>query len=241
MTTTASARREWLVLAGLIMLSVVPVLAGAVRVAELASGAEVTPGNARYFASPLPVVLHIFSVSVYSVLGAFQFVPSLRRRKLGWHRAAGRLLVPCGLVAALSGLWMTLFYARPDDVGDLVSAFRLVFGSAMALSIVLGFVAIRKRDIVRHSAWMTRGYAIGMGAGTQLLTQLPWILAFGPLDQLSKALLMLAAWLINLAVAEWIIRRRLTKRAGGQRIRTPRATTAAGWSSTAGSSRGSLS
>jgi hypothetical protein len=29
------------------------------------------------------------------------------RRMIGLHHAAGRLLVPCGLAAALSGLWMT--------------------------------------------------------------------------------------------------------------------------------------
>jgi hypothetical protein len=101
---------------------------------------------------------------------------------------------------------MTLFYPRPDDVGDLLTGFRLVFGSAMALSIALGLAAIRRRDFARHRAWMIRGYAIGVGAGTQAVTQLPWILAVGPLDKLSKALFMLAAWVINLAVAEWIIR-----------------------------------
>jgi hypothetical protein len=103
---------------------------------------------------------------------------------------------------------MTLFYPRPDDVGELLTGFRLVFGSAWVLFIVLGFAAIRRRDLARHRAWMIRGYAVGLGAGTQVVTQVPWILAAGALDKLSKALLMLAGWVVNLAVAEWIIRRR---------------------------------
>jgi hypothetical protein len=205
---TSSTRREWRLPTGLILLSAIPVIAGAFRLTQLTGGAAITPDNARFFASPVPVTAHIISVSLYCVLGAFQFVPGLRRRRLGWHRAAGRLLVPCGLIAALSGLWMTLFYPRPDDVGDLLTVFRLVFGSAMAVSIVLGLAAVLRRDIAQHRAWMMRGYAIGMGAGTQAVTQGPWILAVGPLDKLSKALLMLAAWVINLAVAEWIIRGR---------------------------------
>lgn len=203
-----SARSGRLLCTGLIALGVVPMIAGAVRLTELAGGAEITPENARFFAAPLPVVLHILSVGVYSILGAFQFAPRFRRRRPGWHRAAGRVLVLCGIVAALSGLWMTLFYVRPAGDGDLLAAFRLVFGSAMLLSIALGFAAIRRRDLARHRAWMIRGYAIGLGAGTQALTHLPWFLIFGTPGEFPRALLVAAGWVINLAVAEWFIRKR---------------------------------
>jgi hypothetical protein len=198
----------WLVTATLIVLSTIPLAAGAFRLTELAGGAEITPANARFFASPLPVVLHIVSASVYALLGAFQFATSFRRRRPGWHRAAGRLLVLCGLLVGLSGLWMTLFYPWPDGDGELLYALRLLFGSAMIVSIVLGIVAIRRRDFVGHGAWMIRGYAIGLGAGTQVLTLLAGELLAGPPNELSRALLMGAGWVINLAVAEWAIRKR---------------------------------
>ncbi|MCG5215270.1 DUF2306 domain-containing protein [Streptosporangium sp. KLBMP 9127] len=213
-TNTSSARANWLVPAALIVLSAVPMAAGAVRLTELTGGAEITPANARFFAAPLPVVLHIVGVSLYSILGAFQFAPRFRRRKSGWHRVAGRVVVPCGLVAALSGLWMTLFYPRPVGDGDLLAGFRLVFGSAMVLAIVLGFAAIRRRDIARHRAWMTRGYAIGLGAGTQALILGPWMVIVGTPGEIPRALLVGAGWVINLAVAEWIIRRRPANRPG---------------------------
>ncbi|MEV6825194.1 DUF2306 domain-containing protein [Amycolatopsis sp. NPDC051102] len=199
-------RPQWLVPAGLLLLSAVPVAAGSARVAELTSGARATADNARFFAMPLPVVLHIFGASIFCVLGAFQFVPGLRRRR--WHRVAGRLLVPCGLVAALSGLWMTLGYDRPPGDGDLLTVFRLVFGTAMAVSIVLATLAIRRRDVRRHRVWMTRGYAIGLGAGTQVLTHLPWTLLVGVPGEVTRAMLMAAGWVINLVVAEWALRRR---------------------------------
>jgi hypothetical protein len=53
---------------------------------------------------------------------------------------------------------------------------------------------------------MIRGYAIGLGAGTQVLTQLPYFVLAGRPDELSRAVLMGAGWLINVGVAEWIIR-----------------------------------
>jgi hypothetical protein len=76
-------------------------------------------------------------------------------------------------------------------------------------SIVLGFAAIRRRDVRRHRAWMIRAYALGLGAGTQVLTGMAGAVLLGAPGVLSSDLLNGAAWVINLAVAEWIIRKRL--------------------------------
>ena len=198
---------KWLV-AALLLLSAFPLVAGAFRLAQLAGGAEITPVNARFFASPLPVVVHIVSASVVAILGAFQFANGFRRRWPTWHRVAGRLVVVCGLLVGLSALWMTLFYPWPAGDGALLYALRLLFGSAMVMSIVFGFTTIRRGNVTGHRAWMMRGYAIGLGAGTQALTLLAGELILGPPSELSRALLMGAAWVINLAVAEWIIRKR---------------------------------
>ena len=200
---------EWRVPFAFILLCAVPLAAGAVRLVTLAGGAEITPENARFFAAPLPVVLHIVGAATYIVLGAFQFVPGFRRRMPGWHRRVGRLVVGSGLVAALSALWMNQFYTLPDHDGVLLYGFRLLFGALMALSIVLGLVAIRRREFARHRAWMLRGYALGLGAGTQVVTLLAGeIVLRGAPGEVARGLLMGAAWGINLALAEWIIRRR---------------------------------
>jgi len=203
-----SSGADWLIPAGLILLAFIPVAAGMFRLTQLGAGGPVTPDNTRFFGSPIPVVLHIIGVTVYALLGAFQFSPGFRRRYPAWHRRAGRVLVVAGLVAALSGLWMAQFYAIVPADHPLEHAFRMLAGTGMAASIVLGFLAIRRRDVGQHQDWMRRAYALGMGAGTQALTQLPWILLIGPPDDLTRAWLMGLAWAINLGVAEWFIRRR---------------------------------
>ena len=53
---------------------------------------------------------------------------------------------------------------------------------------------------------MVRGYALGLGAGTQVLTHLPWFLFPAIQGEFTRALFMGAGWAINLVVAEWIIR-----------------------------------
>ncbi|WP_244870827.1 DUF2306 domain-containing protein [Catellatospora sp. IY07-71] len=198
-------RRARLVPYSLVALSLIPVIAGAFRVTQLAAGAPIDDGNARFFDSPVPVVLHIVGATVYCLLGAFQFDAGLRRRRPAWHRIAGRLLIPCGLTAALSGMWMAVAYDVPAPDGIGVMVLRLVVGSAMALSIVLGFAAVRRRDFTAHRAWMMRGYALGIAAGTQAFTHLPWAVTGNAPDELGRFTAMAAGWLINLAVAEWFI------------------------------------
>lgn len=207
-TTARKARVAWYVPAALILLSIIPLTGGAFRLIELAKGAEITAANARFFASPLPVIFHIVGACFYALLGALQFVSRFWRRGTSWHRIVGRLLVPCGLAVGLSGIWMTLFYPHPVGDGDLLSVLRLLFGLGMVISIILGYAAIRRRDIIQHRAWMTRAYAIGLGAGTQVLTLMVGELIAGKPNEFSRAMLMGAAWVINLAVAEWSIRRR---------------------------------
>jgi hypothetical protein len=106
---------------------------------------------------------------------------------------------------------MTIFYQGVNGTGEqqyVLYVLRLAFGAGVVASIVLGFLAIRQGDVKRHRAWMTRGYALGLGAGTQVLTLAFGEMLFGPPTELSRALLMGAAWAINLAVAEWAIRKR---------------------------------
>lgn len=204
----AKRRTGWLAPTGLILLSLVPIAAGASRLTQLATGA-VSADNTRFFDSPVPVVVHIVGVTVFSLLGALQFAPSLRRHR--WHRRAGRIVAPAGLLAALSGLWMALFYTLPAHDGQALLVLRLVFGTAMAASIVVAFVAIRRGDVRTHSAWMTRAYAIALGAGTQVFTGIVTFLLVGEPDAATWAVAMGAGWVINLAAAELVIRRRAAR------------------------------
>lgn len=216
-TPMPSPLSRWRLPAALVALSLVPVLAGTARLVQLGAGASVTAENARFFASPIPIVLHIPAATLFALLGAFQFSAEFRRRHRAWHRRAGRVLVVAALVVAISGLWMTLTYPWPANDGVAVFVERLVAGIAMLLSLVLGIDAIRQRDFALHGEWMIRAYAIGMGTGTQVLTHLPWfILVDTSPPETPRAIMMGLGWAINILVAEWIIRR--TRTGGRPRI-----------------------
>lgn len=189
-------------------LSAIPVLAGAVRLRDLAVGAAVTAENARFFAAPVPVVLHIVTATVFTLTGAFQLPAASRRRNPRRHRRVGMVVVAAGVVAALTGLWMAHFYPWPPGDGAGLYVLRLVFGVAMLAFLVLGVLSVRRRAFARHGTWMARAYAIGLGAGTQALLHLPFLALGQRPGEGLHTVLMGAGWVVNLAVVELVRRPR---------------------------------
>lgn len=202
------SKRDWQIPAGLLAISFIPIVAGVLRVVQIADNTAITPENARFVATPIPVILHIICAVLFSLLGAFQFSTGLRQRYPQWHKASGRIVAASGVVAALSGLWMTAMFPIPAVLqGDLLFWVRLLVGTAMLLAIVLAVTAAMNRDIAKHRAWMIRGYALGQGAGMQVVVLMPWMLIVGTPSALLRDVLMSLAWLINLAVAEMLIKK----------------------------------
>lgn len=206
--------------AGLILLGFIPSVGGSMRLLQLATGAAFSPEGARYITQPLPVVAHIVSVILYSLLGALQFAPRFRRRHMKLHQTIGRIVIPAGFVTAISGLWMTHFYPWQAHDGIALYIMRLSVGSGMIIALVLATNAIRRRNFRQHGAWMIRAYALGLGAGTQVFTQIAILVIQQELTLTNRAIGMGAGWLINILLAEWIIAARLRpahrSRRGGQ-------------------------
>jgi hypothetical protein len=203
------ALRDFKVPALLVALTLVPILGGIARFRSMTGGAPATVENARFLAARAPIIIHIISATLYCLLGAFQFGRALRLRWPGWHRRGGRVLVLAGLLAALSGAWMTVFYAIPAGLqGPILYWVRLAVAGATVASILLALSSILRRDVARHEAFMIRAYALAQGAGTQVLVLVPWMIATGRREGLTRDLLMALSWAINIAVAELIIRSR---------------------------------
>lgn len=203
-----SSKKDWLIPAGLILLSLVPAVAGTARLVQVGNH-EVTPATARFMDTPLPLLIHIPTAIVYSLLGALQFSPAFRRSNRPWHRSVGKLLLVCGVFVAASGLWMAHNYPWPAMDGTGVYVERLVVGVAMLAFIGMGIDAIRRRRFTEHGHWMIRAYALGLGAGTQVFTHLPWFVLMNGVEPrpFDRTIMMGGAWALNALVAEWIIRR----------------------------------
>ena len=219
-TAPTGVRRDWWIPTSLLALAAVPSAGGAARLVDLSSGR--TAENARFFDLPAPILVHIFGATTFLVLGALQLWPSFRRRRPAWHRWSGRVLVPAGVAGGLSGMWMAAFSDVPAHDNAALMWLRLLFGSVMVAGLVLGLVAIRRRDVRTHQRWLARAYAVGQGAGTQALFLGPWVALVGQPSGNPKAVVMGLSWAVNLLVAEWWVRRSQSGRAQSGRAQSRR-------------------
>jgi len=208
-------RREWAFLALIFAYSFIPTVGGLFRIPELLGGPAVVPVNPRAVTDPVPIVLHILGSSLFCLVGAVQFLPSLRRHRIAMHRTLGWLVAAAGCVSALTGLWMTLAYPFPDALqGPLLYWARIALSLAMFGFIVCAVVAIRSRNLPQHRAAMLRAYAIGQGASTQtMLFLIVMAVSSAELLGFQRDVLMVLAWGINIAIAEMLIRRTFAPRA----------------------------
>ena len=200
---------EWTILGLIFVYSFIPAFGGLLRVLELAGGPAIAPENPRALAIPFPIILHILSSFLFCIVGALQFLPSIRRHSPAAHRVLGLAVAIAGCISAASGMWMTHSYVFPEDLqGSLLYWVRIVIGSLMVGFIGWAVIAIRSRNVFQHRASMLRAYAIGQGASTQAILGIGWIIVFGtePLGPLRDGLMVLA-WGSNLLIAEVLIGR----------------------------------
>ncbi|MFN3232272.1 MAG: DUF2306 domain-containing protein [Alphaproteobacteria bacterium] len=205
---------EWALLAFILVYSFVPTFGGFLRVIELGGGPAIIPENPRALTAPLPIVLHILSSFLFCIVGAVQFLPSLRRHYPVLHRTLGRTAAASGCVSAATGLWMTHVFVFPHELqGALLYWVRIGLSLAMIGLIVWAVIGVRSGNIISHAAAMLRAYAIGQGASTQAVLGIGWMIAFGAeaMGPMRDAMMVLA-WALNLLIAELLISKMFASR-----------------------------
>jgi hypothetical protein len=184
---------------------------------------------------PALVPLHIAGGIVAITLGLFQFMESLRKLRPRVHRAMGFAYLAAVLLGGAVGLWLSpdtpTFVAELMTDGKTMNLpllgtipawtgytpsitfspsqfFPVEMGFATLaifwpLVTIIAFVQARKRLFERHREWMIRSYALTFAAVSVRLIGLP--LLFLTRNPVLAITLTLWSWILNLAVAEWLI------------------------------------
>jgi len=198
---------------------------------------------------PFWLRLHIAGGIVTLTLGLFQFMASLRAVHPLLHRNLGRLYVAAVLVGGIAGLRLTpdtrVFVAdalnegKAFDLSPLSPSF-LGYGPSSTYSpsqfflVMLGFgtlavawlftttaalVRARQRQFDQHQRWMTRSYSLTFAAVTVRFVGLPFLVLTR--DPVVAITCTFWSWLLNLAVAEWLLRRQHARLAQRTVIASP--------------------
>lgn len=154
---------------------------------------------------------HAAGMGTALAVGGLQFVPALRRRWFGVHRAVGMIYMPAALIGSLAGgIFAVVLPAEPG-----FQAVTAIVGVAFTTFTFTAMGALRlwQRDYRAHGEWMIRSFSQTL-SGTTLrimivgmdLAGLPWH------ENYVTALWM--CWVPNLLVAEAIVHYRRARREG---------------------------
>ena len=221
MTTTrdldrAPARTPRLVVAILVVLTVaIPVLAFPYVLLDRGASRIDVQTDLMWVA----LVIHVPAASLAAVLGALQLVPRVRANRQR-HRLIGRTFLAVGTLAfVVTGIPLAL--TTPD--GNVTRFGVLVPALLWPVLAVTAWRAIRGGEVTRHREWMTRLYALTLFAITaRMVTPLLLLLQVPVMDSRYGGDVQAAVtasipygqwlgWIVNLTIAELIIRR--TRRA----------------------------
>lgn len=199
-------KREWCVLAAIFIYSFIPTFGGIMRLVELAGGVAIIPENPRAVAEPSVIVIHVLGSFVFCLVGALQFIPTIREKHRTVHRLIGYVCIIAGSAAVLTGLQMTLFFDFPKELqGPVLFYTRIVVSFTWIWFLFYGVAAIwlgRYRD---HAVSMLRAYALAQGASTQAMVGII-LLGFGiEPTGFWRDIFMAGCWFLNLWFVQFLI------------------------------------
>lgn len=149
------------------------------------------------------LLMHVSAAPVALAVGAFQFMPRIRRNHRALHRWLGRLYAVAILVGGIGAMGISL-----NAIGGLwaqvgFSALGIAWMGSTAIAI---WMAMNKR-FAEHRVWMLRSFALTFSAVTLRLQLVGYEISGLPYEQ-SSVWLAYTCWVPNLLVAEFLIRTR---------------------------------
>lgn len=152
--------------------------------------------------------IHTFSSIICLLAGFTQFSPIVRKRWPSLHRTMGKvyvisvlaLIAPSGFIIGLyanGGIWSQIAFC-------LLAVLWFVFTA-------LAYQAIRKGQVVRHRKHMLRSFALALSAITLRAWKYVIVAVFHPRPMDVYQIIAWLGWVLNLAIAEYIIFKRIKK------------------------------
>ena len=187
------------------------------RLLEAASGAR--PGSAyqrdvrdtfarfqrKYDAHFAATLAHVVPGALFLLLAPLQLSPRIRSRRPRLHRWSGRLLLLAAAAITSSAVWFA-WVAPAANWRE--TAIITVVASWFVLAGARAWLAIRRRDIAAHRAWMLRFLAVALGiAVVRLVSPSVWLFRGRITVETGFISALIVGWTLAAGGMEWWIRR----------------------------------
>jgi hypothetical protein len=135
--------------------------------------------------------------------GPVAFLKSSRKKKALLHKFSGRIYVLSILLNILPALYVSFF-----ATGGWISVLGFICLNAVwSGTTFLAYKKIRDRRVLEHRKWMIRSYAITLANTSIYILTLIFTSRFGMAYILSYQISVWLGWVMNLILAEGIVRR----------------------------------
>jgi len=149
------------------------------------------------------LLMHVLAAPVALAVGAFQFMPRIRRNHRALHRWLGRLYAVAILVGGIGAMGISL-----NAIGGLWAQVGFsALGIAWMGSTAIAIWMVMNKRFAEHRVWMLRSFALTFSAVTLRLQLVGFEILGLPYEQ-SSVWLAFTCWVPNLVVAEILIRTR---------------------------------
>ncbi|GAA0349318.1 DUF2306 domain-containing protein [Bacillus horti] len=153
----------------------------------------------------LMIQIHIGLAIIALITGPLGLIKRLRIKNLTFHKWNGRLYVLSIVLNFIPGVYVAFFASGglPSTIGFLV------LNTLWLVTTLRAYIAIRAKKVEEHVTWIIRSFFLSFANMTiyiiLAITHHGFDLAYG----LSYTIAVWLCWMINLLLAEWLIRRKI--------------------------------
>ncbi len=148
------------------------------------------------------IFAHVVFGITATILGPFQFMPSIRKRNVKLHRTLGKIYLICTILGALAS-WTIMFPRNEADITYKIGLISLGFvwiGSA-----IMAYLSIKNKKVELHREWVVRSYVITLAF---VIFRLFYDLIAPTQIKGLGALMAWACWALPLFVTELVLQGR---------------------------------
>lgn len=161
----------------------------------------------RYIQHFFVAGVHLLFGFIVYVCAPFQFMPSIRKRFIRFHRWTGRAWMVSAATAGFTGAFFGVVwpFTGHQGFGLMQTGINALIGPYTLFCLYKAYSNIRARNFGEHREWMIRTFALMLGVATQRVLMIVLIPLTGISAETMFASCMVLGMIINIGISEYWI------------------------------------